>query len=181
MDVRKDWEIVEQHHYHPAGGTDSYWESGKIWVEHLASIGITSGRLLDFGCGDGRVSKHFVDAGFRVTGYDSSLNSLQNYSKNVPGATTTSVLTGKFDVVLCLAVVIHYPYAEGKKLIKEAADRLKKGGKLIVNMYIDKERVDPKRFLEYGRWTNEELTQTLEECGLVYLKYDFHCVIAEKK
>ena len=45
----------------------------------------TGGKVLDIGCGQGRLAKYLADMGFSVAGTDTSTAMLEQAKKNVPG------------------------------------------------------------------------------------------------
>lgn len=179
MDVLHDWQHVAQNAYHPTGDTAEYWTSGKQWAAWFRTLVPPPASVLDFGCGDGRVTVHLADARYRVAGYDPVAETRERFMAN-PDLSAVPCLespVGLYDAVVCLAVMIHYPAVEGVALLRQMATCVALGGTLIVNMYVG-EHIDPAHFCEVGRWTQDELDTALESCGMVQTGYDRGCVIA---
>lgn len=81
----------------------------------LATIGPTSKRVLDFGCGSGAASRLLVDAGHQVTGVDVSESGIRVATREVHGATFHLIdnegqlpfADASFDVCFCTEVIEH--------------------------------------------------------------------------
>jgi len=100
---------------------------------------VTGMRILDLGCGDGRLSLQFAQAASLVTLVDLSDRMLARARSNVPadcGARLRFVrangLTFRdqpYDVVLCVGVLAHVPSVEG--MVARAAQLTRDGGLCI--------------------------------------------------
>ena len=69
------YEIVERDdgHIDISGGPEAYFAEFNRWGRHeKAAMDYVSGRVLDVGCGAGRVALHLQQKGHRVTGIDTS-------------------------------------------------------------------------------------------------------------
>lgn len=80
--------------------------------------GAISGKVLDFGCGDGTDVAFLREEGFKVTGYDPNTPEFSKMPR------------GKFDTVLCTYVlnVLEAP----APVLEEAWAKVRKGGMLVV-------------------------------------------------
>ena len=118
---------------HPTIGTDAYWTSAVTWghVGWLKEHFPPPATLLDFGCGDGRVLCHLLDAGYQAEGYDTCSASLDRLLAHRPDAVVHRTLPKKkYDLVIMLAVLIHYDHVDGMTVAKQAWDMVKSGGVL---------------------------------------------------
>ncbi len=95
-------------------------------VNWLKSDGNLSGsKICDAGCGVGSLSFPLAIAGAEVYGSDISVKMVQEAKSRAtnPNNPSFSVcdlefLTGEYDTVICLDVLIHYPLAEVEPMIK---------------------------------------------------------------
>lgn len=179
MDVLHDWQHVAQNAYHPTGDTAEYWTSGKQWAAWFRTLVAPPASVLDFGCGDGRVTVHLAAARYRVAGHDPVAATRKRFMANPALAAVPCLASpaGLYDAVVCLAVLIHYPTVEGVALLRTMAACVRPGGVLVANLYVGEPR-DPAHFCEVGRWTQDELAGALASCGLVQVDYSRGCVIA---
>lgn len=102
-------------------------------------------RLLDLGCGPGLYSERFAQAGYRVTGIDFSSRSIEyaRASSKQQNASITYVCEDYLHMTIQdsfdLAVMIYCDYgalsAENRKrLMKNAFERLRSGGKFLLDV-----------------------------------------------
>lgn len=95
-----------------------------------------SGKILDYGCGIGRllvfVRDFFPNA--TLSGFDPSRESLQEAAKSLPSnvvlTDSISKLDGDYDVILLANVLHHVEPPQRAALIAELSGRLKKGGRI---------------------------------------------------
>jgi SAM-dependent methyltransferase len=129
---------------HPTRGISetAYWESGRAQAELLALDIPDGGRVMDFGCGDGRVALPLRALGYRVTGVDASARMLAALAGHDPElavfqseGTDLGAHLGrrKMDAVVCLAVLIQHDHDTGEQLVKRLRTVVKKGGLLILD------------------------------------------------
>src|SRR6188768_4019102 len=96
-------------------------------------------RILDFGCGYGRVCQELVQAGYRdVTGVDSSAEIIRRGRHEYPnlrleplGASGLSYPANSFDAVLLIAVLTCIPEDHGQQALMTALKALLRPGALI--------------------------------------------------
>jgi SAM-dependent methyltransferase len=103
-----------------------------------------AGRVLDFGCGYGRLVRELNAAGYaNVVGYDTSKNLIRRGQKEgldsihfIESAADLPVEDGSLDAVLIFAVLTCIPSNEGQRaLIDLLARKLKPGGIVYVSDY----------------------------------------------
>ncbi len=96
-------------------------------------------KILEIGCGTGRISKLVANSGTDVYGIDISEEMLKHARRNVfngifarMSATTLHFQNNTFDLVLSSTVLQHLPYCDQEKAIKEMCRVAKKNGYIIV-------------------------------------------------
>ena len=96
------------------------------------------GRILDFGCGSGRDTKAFLEAGFRVDAVDGS-EELCTLASEYTGITVRRMLFSeldackRYDGIWACASILHLPKDELAVVIKKMETALKYGGVLYAS------------------------------------------------
>jgi malonyl-CoA O-methyltransferase len=143
----------------------------EIFVRTRKEIGIgTTGRLLDVGCGSGRLFKELRETGFEYYGIDITMEAFEGIGNNVKLAIGNILdlpcADNEFDIVTCTEVLEHAMRTD--IAIKELFRVTKPGGKVII---IDKSIDRAKLFniLPTEQWFSElDLkTEMLKYCDTV--------------
>ena len=81
--VIQAWDQADPDAIHPLRrvSEDAYWDSGKAQADMLASVIPDGAKVLDFGCGDGRVAIPMAGLGYDVTAVDSSQRMLDRLTE----------------------------------------------------------------------------------------------------
>jgi SAM-dependent methyltransferase len=128
---------------------DRGWQRNRITVRAIAKIlrkhGIARGRLLDIGCGNGRICIPMAKKGYRVTGIDISPLYIGDAEKRAAKSRTKGefvcgdmrklprLVRGKFDAVFSVWTSIgYYGKRVEEKLFKDVARLLKKNGLFLI-------------------------------------------------
>lgn len=176
-DVIKAWDQPEARGaIHPTRGIseDAYLASGATQARLLAEELPLGARVMDFGCGDGRVAIPLRAMGFDVTGVDASPRMLAALTERDPDLTTFQSDSSdfskhlgrrKFDAVYCLAVLIHHDYDTGEQLVERLRSVVKKGGILALDWPTSNEPSDGHGWIGVTTWPQErqdEITARLK-------------------
>jgi len=106
-----------------------------------------SDKILDLGCGYGRVTKRLISKAKQVIGIDISKDNIQlakeiNKNKGVQyyemNAIALTFEDDFFDLTICIQNGISAFKVDAKELIKEALRVTKKGGKVLISSYSEK-------------------------------------------
>jgi SAM-dependent methyltransferase len=140
-----------------AGTSDASWflESGRATAETIRAAAARHDmdldaieRLLDFGCGCGRVTRHWRRLGAAVHGSDSNADLVDWCRRNLAFATFMTNRLGpplplsaeSFDVALAVSVLTHLPEHLQQAWLDELRRLLRPGGLLIVTTHGDRYR-----------------------------------------
>lgn len=166
-DVITAWDQpAARRHIHPTRGIseDAYRASGTGQAEQLAADLPPGARVLDYGCGDGRVAVPLRALGYDVTGADSSPRMLAALTENDPGLPvlrTDGTDLGKqvgrrrFDAAYCLAVLIHHDYTAGEQLVAALRAVVKKGGVLALDWPVSDTPSDGHGWIGVTTWDRQ--------------------------
>lgn len=131
-------------------------------AERLISACLYPGRILDMGCGVGRLTNHIareLDTS-SVLGFDISAPSVFQAATGCPsnalywhsdGRTIPSGITGTFDLIYSVTMFQHVPHDAKWGYIVQAAERLRRGGAFVFTVAVGDE---PPTFL------NHQLTES---------------------
>jgi 2-polyprenyl-3-methyl-5-hydroxy-6-metoxy-1,4-benzoquinol methylase len=146
--VVQAWDAAGEESIHPLWSVDQnrYWESGRHQAQQITQHAKEGARVVDFGCGNGRLTIPLVQLGYDVLAVDSSSTMLDRLEKNAvaAGVAVTSIQSDgsdlaatlgrkKADVIVARAVLIHHDYDGVRRLVTDLAKALKKGGVLIAD------------------------------------------------
>ncbi|MFJ9671332.1 class I SAM-dependent methyltransferase [Streptomyces sp. NPDC101221] len=184
QDVVAAWDQADPASIHPTRehqDEDAYWASGSTQARLLAKeIGIGS-KVLDFGCGDGRVAIPLRAMGIDVTGVDSSPRMLASLNQRDPNLTTLQsdgtdlgkhLGRRKMDAVYCLAVLIHHSYEDGAALIAALAKTVRKGGLLILDWPTSTSPRERSHWIGVTTWDSKQQAVQADRLGLTSLPTD---------
>lgn len=125
---------------------DEFFAFGKNHVDHVLNTcrryldpGFAPQRVLDFGCGVGRLVLPFAQTSAEVVGVDVSPSMLAEARRNceqkklqnvklVMSDDTLSAVTGQFDLVHTVIVIQHIDIGRGLALFEQLVKRVRPGG-----------------------------------------------------
>lgn len=161
---------------HPTGaiGDDAYEESGRAAVERLAPYwqGMSPAPLIvDFGCGDGRVTVPLAASGAAVVGVDTSPAMLARLADRDPTIRTfladdLAELAGTADYVIALAVLIHHRHHRAAAIAAQATGMLAAGGVAILDLPVGDVSAEPEGPIGVAHWTAHEVDVLAGALGL---------------
>jgi 2-polyprenyl-3-methyl-5-hydroxy-6-metoxy-1,4-benzoquinol methylase len=168
---------------HPTRGIseDAYQASGQAQAELLAADIPAGAKVMDFGCGDGRVAIPLRAMGYDVTGVDSSPRMLAALIDRDPDVTFFQsdgsdfgkhLGRRKFDAVVCLAVLIHHDYETGAQLVANLRAVVKKGGLLALDWPTSDTPSDGHGWLGVTTWSPERQARIAAELKMERIEAD---------
>jgi SAM-dependent methyltransferase len=113
---------------------------------HGAALGEGTAALLDFGCGCGRVTRHWARVpGLDVEGSDYNPRLVRWCAENLPFARFSvngagpplEAAAGRFDLVYAISVLTHLPEEQGEAWLAELRRVLRPGGLLLLTTHGD--------------------------------------------
>ena len=162
---------------HPTRGIDeaTYWASGKNQAAIIGTVLADGAKVMDFGCGDGRVAIPLRALGYDVTAVDGSAGMVDALAANDPDLTAfqsdgtdfgSHLGRRKMDAVYCLAVLIHLDYQSAETLIRNLRTIVKKGGLLILDWPVAAEPAEGVAWLDVTTWSQAQQDALVGELGL---------------
>ena len=154
---------------------DAYRRDGHIFTDippivsefakSLEQNSLTGSRLLDVGCGNGRMLIYFAQLGYRVTGFDSSPSALRLSREwlsreKLPGNMFLSDFrqafpfsTGAFDVLISTQVIHHAILKTVLFTINEITRVVHSGGYILITVPVFRKRGGTRDWEEIERHT----------------------------
>ena len=175
-EVIEAWQRADADHIHPLRrvSKEEYWASGVAQAEQAAQyISPAGGRVLDFGCGEGRLAVPLAKMGFEVLAADSSprmLDLLRKRMKSQKAKLTIvesdgSNLTELVDAVVCRAVLIHHDHESVTRIVRSFSSILRPGGVLIADWPTGKHHVR-RDWIDVTTWRPEHRLEVAHAAGL---------------
>jgi 2-polyprenyl-3-methyl-5-hydroxy-6-metoxy-1,4-benzoquinol methylase len=136
--VAANYRELVDHNVRVTGESSDYFAAYKAEYVARKIAPRAEGRLLDYGCGVGLLSRHLKDrlGALRIDGFDVSKDSVSRVDADLRRqgtfSTSLSELGQAYDVVVLCNVLHHVKPAGRRGVIREAASRLADGGKLVI-------------------------------------------------
>jgi 2-polyprenyl-3-methyl-5-hydroxy-6-metoxy-1,4-benzoquinol methylase len=175
-DVIRAWDVAHPDAIHPARSIseDAYWNSGRAQAELLATVLPAGIRVVDFGCGDGRVAIPLRRLGYDVTGADASNSMLARLTERDPEMPTVNsrgtdlyqALGKKTDALVSLAVLIHYGYADAMELLAGLRDAVRANGLLVLDWPTADEPTEAGSWIGVTTWSPQAQADACARLGL---------------
>lgn len=175
------------YHWIPRGG--DAWQLGQDlgWGhEYLGVLGVVkdevlstgSHRILDFGCGDGRLGVELAEAGRWVLGVDLSERAIAFAQAFAVGLdrcifrveNIQKVPERDFDLAIAMEVLEHLPEESIHDVLQALWERLRPGGTLVVSVPTTNTPVSPKHYRHYTRsLLDAQLSNFFACCSVRYV------------
>ncbi|MET8378037.1 class I SAM-dependent methyltransferase [Streptomyces microflavus] len=176
-DVIKAWDRADPTAIHPLRNVseDAYWDSGRAQADMLATVIPDGAKIMDFGCGDGRVAIPMAAAGFEVTAVDASRNMLDRLTSRDLDVTTVQAdadgIAGhlgrrRMDAVYTLAVLIHHSYTDCLHIISKLRAATKLGGILVLDWPVSDTPSEADSWIGVTTWSREQQDEACAAIGL---------------
>lgn len=175
--VIQAWDQADPDAIHPLRhvSEDAYWESGKAQADMLATVIPGGAKVLDFGCGDGRVAIPMAGLGYEVTAVDSSQRMLDRLSERAPEITTVQAAAEgiaahlgrrRMDAVYCLAVLIHHSYTDCLHIVERLRAATKLGGILVLDWPLSDQPAEADSWIGVTTWSEQQQVDACARIGL---------------
>ncbi|MFJ6239567.1 class I SAM-dependent methyltransferase [Streptomyces griseus] len=182
-DVIRAWDKADPTAIHPLRNVseDAYWDSGRGQSNMLATVIPDGAKVLDFGCGDGRVAIPMARLGFEVTAVDASQNMLGRLTDRDPEVTTVQAdadgIAGhlgrrRMDAVYTLAVLIHHSYTDCLHIIGRLRAATKLGGILVLDWPVSDTPAEADSWIGVTTWSREQQDEACAQIGLEPVESD---------
>lgn len=176
-DVIAAWDQADPSAIHPLRGVseDAYWNSGTNQAALLSTAIPDGAKVIDYGCGDGRVAIPLRAAGYDVTAVDSSQAMLDRLTARDPdmpvllsrGTDLAELYGKKADVIVSLAVLIHYSYADALDLITQMRATVNgRNGLLILDWPTSNNPSEAPTWIGVTTWSPEAQADACARIGL---------------
>jgi SAM-dependent methyltransferase len=162
FDQQKILELVKRNYEEIAEDFDATRKKAP-WPELQKIIGglPPGAKILDAGCGNGRLAGLLPESGVNYLGFDQSEVLLEKARRNNPGfkfvsgnlLTLSQFPDRDFSHIFCIAVLQHLPSADlRQETIKQLATKLAPGGQLIISAWNLWSQPWSRRLLFRARW-----------------------------
>lgn len=175
--VIQAWDQADPAAIHPLRrvSEDAYWDSGRAQADMLATVIPDGGKVLDFGCGDGRVAIPMAALGYEITAVDSSQRMLDRLTDRAPDVTTVQANAHgiashlgrrRMDAAYCLAVLIHHSYEDCLHIISKLKAATKLGGILVLDWPVSDQPAEADSWIGVTSWSEQQQTEACAQIGL---------------
>lgn len=176
-DVIRAWDQANPDAIHPLRrvSEDAYWQSGEAQAAMLATVTPAGAKVMDFGCGDGRVAIPMAALGYEVTAVDSSQRMLDRLTERAPNLTVVRAAADgiaahlgrrKMDAVYTLAVLIHHSYSDGLDIIAKLRAATKLGGILVLDWPTSDQPAEADSWIGVTTWSKQQQAEACAQIGL---------------
>lgn len=181
QDVLGAWDQAPEDDIHPlwAIDRDAYWQSGWDQAAEAAVYAKKGDLVVDFGCGNGRLTAPLAKLGLKVIAADASQRMLDLTATTLKeaGARAEQIRTDGSDlakklgkrraaVIVARAVMIHHAPEDVERLLKQLAAALKRGGVIVTDLPLGEQDHARGHWRDVTRWTRTSRSAMLSRIGL---------------
>ncbi len=152
---------------------DSINADTKAWIDQALTLIPTNGSILEIGSGSGREADYIETKGYKVGRTDASQGFVDFMTNNGHQARLLNALTDDFgnghDMVLAIAVLLHFTPEETDQVLARALASLKSGGIFASSVKQGKggewltEKIDAPRYFQL--WEEADLRVAVNQAG----------------
>jgi SAM-dependent methyltransferase len=146
---------------------------GKDWLNHLLAGLPKTARIIEFGSATGRDAAYIQDQGYTIEATDATPAFVEMMQQRHLDARKLNLLTdpieGQYDLILAIAVLLHFTPAEMKTVLAKIHAALKPGGTFAFTLkqgageeWASHKLGEPRYFCY---WNKEDITAELAEAG----------------
>lgn len=165
---------------------DYYNQNAISFVENTVSVDFSDNQnkfisklqkgdyILDFGCGSGRDTRHFLDKGFKVDAIDGS-EELCKLASDYTGIEVKHMLfqelndTDKYDAIWACSSILHLPHNELRSVLQKMVKALKNNGIIYTSFkYGTHEGIRNGRFFsDFTKESFDEFIRDMDQMQVV--------------
>lgn len=187
QDVLGAWDQAPEDDIHPLWtiDRDAYWQSGWDQAAEAAVYAKKGDLVVDFGCGNGRLTAPLAKLGFKVIAADASQRMLSLAAATVKeaGARAEQIRTDGSDLakklgkrkaalIIARAVMIHHAPEDVERLLRQLSTALKRGGIIVTDLPLADQAYARAHWRDVTRWTRTDRAAMLARVGLVEVEGD---------
>lgn len=187
QDVLGAWDQAPEDDIHPLWtiDRDAYWQSGWDQASEAAVYAKKGDLVVDFGCGNGRLTAPLAKLGLKVIAADASQRMLDLTAATLKeaGARAEQIRTDGSDlakrlgkrraaVIVARAVMIHHAPEDVERLLKQLSTALKRGGVIVTDLPLADQAHARTHWRDVTRWTRADRAAMLARLGLVEVEGD---------
>ena len=190
MYSREFWDNIYTNHYHDAPWMDDSWKASIVNIISgdmgplIEKRNFKQLRLLDYGCGNGHLGKHFADYGMQVDLADISSVLVGHLHQEYDGIPNISIYNvshpgliaeePRYDFIIAWNVFHHIEPPLWQGFLNEFASMMNQGAHMFISGWDDEDSVIKKenhcaRYTEQPTWCINELGCCVDEdkCSIV--------------
>lgn len=181
-DVLGAWDQAPEEDIHPLWSVDqgAYWQSGWDQAAEAAVHAKKGDLVVDFGCGNGRLTAPLARLGFKTIAADASQRMLDLTASTLKGAgvraellrTDGSDLLKKLgkrraSLIVARAVMIHHSPDDVERLLRHLTAALKRGGVIVTDLPLADQSHARAHWRDVTCWSRSDRSAMLGRVGLV--------------
>ncbi|MFB7845517.1 class I SAM-dependent methyltransferase [Streptomyces sp. NPDC056053] len=193
-DVLTAWDGAETGDIHPLWtvSEEAYWRSGWDQVSEIAEYARRGQTVVDFGCGNGRLTGPLAELGYDVIGVDASQTMLDAAKArlNLMGVKARLELSDGLDLsrvlgkkraalVVARAVLIHHAPEDVERLLRSMVRVLRKGGVIVADLPVGSGGVR-KSWIDVTWWDPQDRAKMVSSLGLEFIDQGDVAVMRKK-